>query len=686
MEARFFLPGAIAPVAPPVPVSRTGPAGRAAGPDPLHDPPLEPRDEAVFLLTAAAEVEHALMVQYLYAAYSVHVTGPNVTELGIVRDLLVQIAREEMGHLVTVQNLLHVVGGPLNLNRDRAPYASEIYPFRFTLEPVTPGSLAKYVTAESPATLPDDMSHEERDLVRQIREDAVAANGGEPVRHVGPLFERLAVLFGDGPDALTDADIRTDTAVRQASAADWGYAPLRPSDGSPLIVDSFPGADAAVLRKAARAAVQEVADQGEGFDLPPAGPATGDAESHFERFLDVYRRVVALRSAGDRVTWPVATNPNTTPEPGQAPPVDDGQAAGRITEPRARAWAQLFDLRYRMLLGRLAHFLWIDQDPYEAASGPEQGDRTARGLLLLGAFDEMRHLGKIADKLVQMPKDAGGGVHAGPPFELPYSLNLPDGEPARWRAHLDVSRAATRLVETALDPGADPFLAALVEQDTAAQQAMEALAAGSDVPRAVLPAGFAKAVHILEEAVHGFRVRARHGKFWAGTTRDEFVARVVPPVDLTPVALDRDGAVVPNPAEAQLLERLAAADALDRMPRFRPAVPDVRMAYLARWISAGAPDDDPPGRIGVRAEPDPAGEQTVPTGPLSFATDVVGLFRGADRSAMLDKFDLHRFEDVRDHSAEILDAVATGFMPCDAVWPADRVARFQKWIDDGMRP
>src|SRR5262245_22689812 len=37
---------------------------------PVHDPPLAPRDEAVFLLHTAAEIEHALLVQYLYAAYS----------------------------------------------------------------------------------------------------------------------------------------------------------------------------------------------------------------------------------------------------------------------------------------------------------------------------------------------------------------------------------------------------------------------------------------------------------------------------------------------------------------------------------------------------------------------------------------------------------------------------------------
>lgn len=42
---------------------------------PLFDtPPLEPRDAAVFLLTAGSEIEYALMVQYLFAAYSLNLT------------------------------------------------------------------------------------------------------------------------------------------------------------------------------------------------------------------------------------------------------------------------------------------------------------------------------------------------------------------------------------------------------------------------------------------------------------------------------------------------------------------------------------------------------------------------------------------------------------------------------------
>jgi hypothetical protein len=703
VESRFFPRGTFAPLgarklAARKPIAAEERAFRAADElHVLHDPILEPRDEAVFLLTAAAEIEHALMVQYLYAAYSVRVAGPHVDELQMVRNLLVQIAREEMGHLVTVQNLLHLVGGPLNLGRDRAPYADEIYPFRFRLEPVTLDSVAKYVTAESPADLPDTMTQEDKDLVGTIQHDAVAANGGNRIRHVGPLYERLVALFGDPPGGLADEDFRTDTAAFQATPGDWGYAPLNQADGSPLIIGSFAGADVAGLRSAARAAVQEIADQGEGFDLPPAGLVEG--ESHFERFLDVYKRVARLRDQGVAITWPIVVDPNTVPKPEEGwVAADELESAtealvarGRITEPRARAWAQLFDLRYRMLLGQLSHFLLLDQDVYTGTPGPRQGDRTARGLLLLGAFDEMRHLKKIAGKLVQMPKDPGGAVNAGPPFELPYTLNLPDGERSRWRTHLDASKAATRLLAAHPD-AADPFVKALMTRDEQKQESMAALAGGNPIPPEKLPTGFAKAMTILDEAVHGFAVGARHGSFWAGVKRDEFVSTLVPPVDLTPVALDQDGTVVPNPAESQLLERLGVTDVRDRMPRFRPAVPPARQAYLARWIRDGAPDDVPPDQVGVTVEPDPADEVVTPTGPLSFTADIVDLFRPSDRDTMLlFGLDLRSFENVRDRADDILErlqreAGAAGAMPCDGPWPAARIALFQQWIDGGRLP
>ena len=139
--------------------SRSAPAGitaasseSSAADDLMLDPMHAPRDEAIFWLTAAAEIEHFLMVQYLFAAYSLNADGAGDQEEEVkeLQSAILQIAREEMGHLITVQNLLHILGAPLHFGREHSPFASEIYPFRFKLEPISLHSLAKYTMAESP--------------------------------------------------------------------------------------------------------------------------------------------------------------------------------------------------------------------------------------------------------------------------------------------------------------------------------------------------------------------------------------------------------------------------------------------------------------------------------------------------------------------------------------------------------
>jgi hypothetical protein len=76
--------------------------------------------------------------------------------------------------------------------------------------------------------------------------------------------------------------------------------------------------------------------------------------------------------------------------------------------------------------------------------------------------------------------------------------------------------------------------------------------------------------------------------------------------------------------------------------------------------------------------------------PLSFATDIRPLFRDEDIQAMLGVFNLASYQDVKDHANEIYDALAhptpAFTMPCDGPWPADWVATFRLWMDDGMLP
>src|SRR4029450_12133164 len=88
-----------------------GPA-RAAGPlaaaaevtVPPPGPLPEPRDEAVFLLTVAAEIEHALMVQYLFAGYSVRIAGDAADRLTKIQSLQFPGDRDGLGQFAAEEN------------------------------------------------------------------------------------------------------------------------------------------------------------------------------------------------------------------------------------------------------------------------------------------------------------------------------------------------------------------------------------------------------------------------------------------------------------------------------------------------------------------------------------------------------------------------------------------------------
>lgn len=67
----------------------------------------------------------------------------------------------------------------------------------------------------------------------------------------------------------------------------------------------------------------------------------------------------------------------------------------------------------------------------------------------------------------------------------------------------------------------------------------------------------------------------------------------------------------------------------------------------------------------------------------SFAKDIKPLFRGSDRTAMLNAFDLWSFDDVTANSDAILGAVEAGSMPCDGAWPDEQVDLLRRWIDGG---
>lgn len=368
------------------------------------------------------------MVQYLFAAYSLKpglIVGTSSTDEW--RLTLTRVAKEEMGHLLIVENLLRLIGGPLSFDREEFPASSELYPFPFQLERLTKGSLAKYVFAEmSDKPLPAGIiSEAKRKEIETRAREAAGVPAGAFINHVGTLYDTLLFVFEtelrDGPDG----DFRTDRE-------DWlaGKSQFKLTDETTANPDGTPHLEgikaiAPQTKPEAIIALRIVGQQGEAADEP-----SDEVESHFERFLVLYEQCPEDTT---QLTYPVVTNPNTRVTSADA---------GTMPAGKARLWAQLLNVRYRILLTALAHALTM---PVVHLGAP-----TPRKVLIKWVYDDMADttstLRDVADHLMELPLTDGAALHAGPPFELPYSLALPDQPAERWRLHLDLLGSSQALV------------------------------------------------------------------------------------------------------------------------------------------------------------------------------------------------------------------------------------------------
>jgi len=350
---------------------------------------ITPVEDAIGLLQIAAEVEHALLVQYLYANASVVRSTGGMSVSGTIRT----IAVEEMGHLIAVQNLLLAIGGREAHHFGRDVSNPEFVPVPFVLEPLDRLSAAKYVVVERPKHI-DDAAVLAR--VDALEEEVRIATGFDPNR-VGALYAAIYWLLQPsdvpfGPEPFTVAD---------------GFRPgwhVRPGDFQPVseivafatTVDewrNFPGLIAAVVTDALTACetVHAIMAQGEGV--------SASDDSHFEEFLAVLDAVEA-----GRVT--VAPLPRSPFVQGQPAPGDP--RAVQLTHPYTTAWGELLNLVYTHVVGCIGNAL---ARPF--------GDE-ARAELLDIALTAMRPvLTLLTRQIVKLPiADAPGAPPAGPTFGL----------------------------------------------------------------------------------------------------------------------------------------------------------------------------------------------------------------------------------------------------------------------------
>ena len=249
-----------------------------------------PLEKARVLLESAGEVEHMLMVQYLYAAMTLK--GPAAADLsdaqrtavGSWRVTLTEIAVEEMGHLMGVQNLILFVGGQPSFEREEFPPRTDLYPFALHLEPLSFASLARYVLAESP--LGDE------DQLAEYR----AVAGASDVRHVGIIYGLLDLLFRRPEEvpAAGTADAWDAFVARLADATgarhhptEW-HLPASAFDPASLARQAVPEDLPGDLYFAAVASPEQARDLLRRIGLQGEAPVTNPA-SHYRRFLEIAR-------------------------------------------------------------------------------------------------------------------------------------------------------------------------------------------------------------------------------------------------------------------------------------------------------------------------------------------------------------------------------------------------------------
>jgi len=367
---------------------------------------VENREHLWSLLIEAAQVEHLIMCQYLYAGFSLKtdpdegLTSGQAEAVGRWRETLAGIAIEEMLHLALVSNVMTAIGAAPSLSRPNFPRRSEYLPpgVQFALLPFGEDSLTHFLYLERPEGMerldateftpaePPPRPLEPSEVMPRIQDFST----------VGHLYRGIMRGLSHLADRLGERALFVGPPRAQATPEMFRW---------PQLV-------AVTDLKSAQAAIGEIIEQGEG--------ARGDWQSaHYGRFLRIwqeYRQLCEQDPAFDpaRPVIPAFTRqPFDVPEPQLL-----------VTDPAARTVAELFNLGYETLLQLLTRFFTHTDET------DEQLDALIEtAFALMGGV--LAPLGRALTRLPAGPEHPGRT--AGPTFEMYYQMgNFIPARGAAW--------------------------------------------------------------------------------------------------------------------------------------------------------------------------------------------------------------------------------------------------------------
>lgn len=368
-------------------------SGVAAG----HPVQLEHREALIYTLGKAAELEHLIMLQYLYAAFSLRQgddEGLSAAALDATkrwRKTIVGIAEQEMLHLALVQNLLTAVGAAPRLARPNFPIPSYHYPagVRIELLPFGEAALRHFAYLERPQGMAFDDAEGFEALERAVplehdEGDEIAPHLQE-FETIGQLYRSIEVGLEHLSERLGPDRLFVGKPDAQATEEHFRWPEL-------VAVTDL---------ASARRAIDTIVEQGEG--------ARGEwRDAHFGRLLGILDELTAFQQEepGFEPARPVAA--------ARVRPTTHGPTLPVIGDPGTARAMDLLNVVNEVLLQVLSrYFAHTDESEEQLGALAD----VAVGLM----FAAVKPLGTVLARMPIGPDHPG--ATAGPTFELFYEVD-----------------------------------------------------------------------------------------------------------------------------------------------------------------------------------------------------------------------------------------------------------------------
>jgi hypothetical protein len=515
---------------------------------------IEHREALIYMLCEAAELEHGIMCQYLFAAFSLKQAEDedlSGTELDAVRRWRRQVshvATQEMLHLALVQNVLSAIGAAPHMSRPNLPAPASHYPagVRLALLPFGEQALRHFMFLERPEGMAlddaDGLAAVARATPLMSTQDIVPR--GQDFATIGHLYRSIEAGLARLAEKHGEDWLFVGPPQAQATTRHFGWPEL-------VAVTDL---------SSAKRAIEEILEQGEG----PRGHWRNAHFGQFVEMLDEYQRLRDANPDFEPVRPVMAANVR--------PPERDVDVP-LISNPLTARAADLFNVGYEILLQVFQRFFAHTDETQEQLQVLADA---AVGLM----FKVIKPLG---DLITMLPVGTEyPGLTAGPSFELFYENDylLPHRE-AAW------ALLAERLDEAA----------SLCDQLQSGQG--KVIADGlAPVQAAMRETAQSLAVHLPAGAAHASLASAAGRPEPAAAAQDEQFhgpgSAVGFEADIKPLFRERDRQSMSFAFDLWSYDdvRTRAAEILARLQSGSMpcdgAWPDARIAVFKRWIDSGA--------------------------------------------------------------------------------------------------